>query len=191
MVTGPEGARPQRSAPTRAAILQAARQLFAREGFERATIRAIAAEARIDPSMVMRYYGSKELLFAAAADIDLRLPDLSHAPRSEIGATAVRLFLDRWERDPAGDTLIFLLRSSITHEAAVARMQQIFREQVTRAIAAIAGPEDAELRAGLVATQLMGLALCRYVLRLPPIADLDTETLAGLLGPTIQRYIVG
>src|SRR3954468_1292530 len=91
--------RPRRSDATRAAILAAARGRFAADGYERATIRAIAADASIDPAMVMRYFGNKEKLFAAAADFDLRLPDLSAVPPGEVGRALVRHFLDRWESD--------------------------------------------------------------------------------------------
>lgn len=77
--------------------MTAARERFATEGYERATVRAIAADAGIDPAMVMRYFGSKERLFAAAAEFDLRLPDLAAVPADEIGAVLVGHFLDRWE----------------------------------------------------------------------------------------------
>src|SRR3954464_6086951 len=94
------------SADTKAVILAAARERFAESGFERATIRAIAADANIDPSMVMRYFGNKDELFAAAADFDLQIPDLSDVNRKQLGARLVAHFLDRWERDEA---LIVLL----------------------------------------------------------------------------------
>src|SRR5919201_1321688 len=87
----------RRSDASRSAILAAARERFAADGYERATIRAIAKDARIDPAMVMRYYGSKERLFAAAAEFDLRLPDLAAIPRARLGRTVVGIFLDRWE----------------------------------------------------------------------------------------------
>src|SRR5919201_1681541 len=90
---------PRRSDPTRAAILAAARDRFAADGYDRATIRAIAADAGIDPAMVMRYYGNKEKLFAAAASFDLRLPDLTGLPEAEYGQALVRHFLDRWESE--------------------------------------------------------------------------------------------
>ena len=89
------------SVETKAVILAAARQRFAESGFERATIRAIAADANIDPSMVMRYFGNKDQLFAAAADFDLQIPDLSDVERDHVGARLVTHFLDRWERDEA------------------------------------------------------------------------------------------
>lgn len=178
---------PRRSDGTRAAILTAARERFAADGFERATIRAIAADAGIDPSMVMRYYGSKDKLFAAAADFDLRLPDLDGVPRDELGARLVTHFLQRWEGD---DTLMALLRAAVTNEAAAERMREIFGTQLGPIVAkATGGAPDAPRRAGLVATQALGFALCRYVLKLPPVVALDRDEAIAWLGPTVQRYL--
>jgi AcrR family transcriptional regulator len=171
------------------AILQAARARFAADGFERTTIRA--ADAGIDPSMVMRYYGSKRGLFAAAADFDLELPDLSGVPADELGVAAVDHFLSRWEGDRADDSLRILLASAATSAAAARQMQDIFHAQLEPVVAA-AGPHDPETaatRAGLVASQMLGLALCRYVLRLPPVVDLDRDAVLHWLGPVIQRYL--
>src|SRR5689334_16166735 len=91
--------KPRRSDATRLAILEAARERFAADGYERATIRAIATQADIDPALVMRYYGSKEGLFAAAAQFDLRLPDLGRTRRTDLGATLIAHFLEVWEKD--------------------------------------------------------------------------------------------
>jgi AcrR family transcriptional regulator len=180
---------PRRSDATKAAILAAARERFAAEGYERATIRAIAADAAIDPAMVMRYYGSKEKLFAAAAEFDLRLPDLTALPRRSVGKALAKHLLERWESD---DTLKALLRAAVTNEAAAARMQAIFAEQLGPAIAALCdGSATAGTRAGLVASQALGLALCRYVLRLPPVVAMERDEIIGWLGPTFQRYITG
>src|ERR687883_609279 len=95
----PRRVRPRDAEATKAAIVQAARERFAAEGYDRATIRAVAADAGIDPALVMRYYGSKEGLFAAAAVFDLRLPDPSKLPRAKLGASIVDHFLTRWEDD--------------------------------------------------------------------------------------------
>jgi AcrR family transcriptional regulator len=177
----------RRSDGTRAAILVAARERFAADGYERATIRGIAAEVGIDPSMVMRYYGSKEKLFAAAAAFDLRLPDLDGLPVGQLGARLVAHFLDRWESD---DTLMALLRAAVTNEAAAERMRNIFATQVAPAVRTVApDPAEAAVRSGLVATQILGAALVRYVLRLPPVASMDRAELVAWLGPTVQRYL--
>jgi AcrR family transcriptional regulator len=172
---------------TKAVILAAAKQRFAESGYERATIRAIAADANIDPSMVMRYFGNKDQLFAAAADFDLRLPDVSDVDPKQLGARLVAHFLDRWERDEA---LVVLLRSSTTNDEAAQRMQTIFSSQLWPVIAKV-NPADAPRRAGLIATQVLGLALCRYVLRLPPVVAMSHDEVIAWLGPTIQRYLDG
>src|SRR5580765_6030282 len=110
--TGPE----RRSDRTKAAILRATRERLAAQGYDRTTIQAVAADAGIDPSMVMRYFGNKAQLFDAALDIDLRLPDLTAAAPQELPRMLVRHFLERWESDPGDDALLVLLRSAVTNE---------------------------------------------------------------------------
>ncbi|TCO58702.1 TetR family transcriptional regulator [Actinocrispum wychmicini] len=175
------------SEATRAAILTAARDQFASEGYERATIRSIAKQAGIDPAMVMRYYGNKEKLFAAAAEFDLRLPDLTEVPESERGAVLMRHILDRWEAD---ETLMALLRAAVTNQTAAERMRTIFAAQVGPALLRIADdPAAVPRRAGLLASQVLGFALCRYVLKFPPLVDLPTDEAVRYVGPTLQRYL--
>ncbi|MEV4600782.1 TetR family transcriptional regulator [Amycolatopsis sp. NPDC049253] len=181
--------RPRRSDATRAAILDAARERFAADGYERATIRAIAADAAIDPSMVMRYYGSKEKLFAAAAHFDLRLPDFTQLPLEDAGTLLARHVLARWSDD---ETLFALLRAGVTHETAAERMRSIFADQLGPQVAKVCpDPAEAPVRAGLISSQVLGLALCRFVLRLPPVAEMTEDEAVRWLGPTLQRYLVG
>lgn len=174
---------------TKAAILQAARERFAADGYERATIRAIAADAAIDPAMVMRYFGSKEGLFAAAAEFDLDLPDLSQVPATEVGTALAAHFLERWERDEA---LLILLRAGVTNEVVAERMRTIFAAQLAPVIAkAIGDPQQAPVRASLAASQVLGMALCRYVLAFGPLVDMPREDVVAWIGPTLQRYLSG
>ncbi|WP_433653326.1 TetR family transcriptional regulator [Micromonospora zamorensis] len=189
MTASAQPASPRRSDATRAAILRAARERFAADGYERATIRAIAADAQIDPSMVMRYYGSKEGLFAAAAEFDLRLPDLAAVPPEQLGETLVRHFLTRWEGD---ETLVALLRAASTNPVAAERMRGIFADQLTAAVATFGtDPTTTARRAGLVASQILGLAYTRYVVRLPPMVDTTPQDLVSWVAPTLQRYLTG
>jgi AcrR family transcriptional regulator len=174
------------SEDTKAAILAAARERFGSAGFQAATIRAIAADAGVDPAMVMRYYGSKDKLFAAAAEFDLRFPDFAQGDRAQVGRSVVRHFLDRWEGDEA---LVILLRSSATNGEAAQRMQEIFVSQLRPQVATLVPAEEAGARAGLIATQILGMALCRFVLRLPPVVEMSRDEIVGWLGPTIQRYL--
>jgi AcrR family transcriptional regulator len=177
----------RRSDATRAAILDAARERFAADGYERATIRAIAKEAGIDPSMVMRYYGNKEGLFAAASDFDLRLPDVSFIPTTHVGAALTAHFLDRWEQD---ETFAALLRAGATNPAAAERMQAIFGEQLGPIVAAVCPfPAQAATRAALASSQILGMALARYVLRFPSAVAMTREEVIAWLAPTVQRYL--
>jgi AcrR family transcriptional regulator len=169
---------------TKAVILAAARERFAESGYEAATIRGIAADANIDPSMVMRYFGNKEQLFAAAAQFDLRFPDLSGVEPDELGHALVSHFLALWEGDEA---LTVLLRSATTNAEAAQRMKDIFAAQLLPVIAKFV-PDEAARRAGLIATQVLGMALCRFVLRLPPVVAMSADELHHWLGPTLQRY---
>lgn len=179
---------PRRSDATKAAILAAAREQFASHGYEGATIRAVASAAAIDPAMVMRYFGNKEGLFAAAAEFDLRLPDLGGVLREAIGSTLVEHFLDRWEGD---DTLMALLRAAATNEAAAERMQAIFATQMAPLIARLCGEPRAAAaaRAGLIASQILGLALCRYILKLPPVVGLKRGEIVRRVGAVVQAYL--
>ncbi|HEX5132791.1 MAG TPA: TetR family transcriptional regulator [Candidatus Krumholzibacteria bacterium] len=181
--------RPLRSQATRDRILDAATRLFADVGYDRTTIRAVAAEARIHPSMVMRYYGSKEGLFAAVATFDLEIPDLTQAPKGEAGRTLVRHFLRRWKAH--AEELPALLRVAVTHDQARAQLLALFRDQVAPAVAKVCGAERAGVCAGLVVTQMIGLAMTRQVLRVPVVVDLPEELLIDRVGATIENYIAG
>jgi AcrR family transcriptional regulator len=188
---GPADAGLRKGDRTRLAIRTAARRQFEQLGYDRASIRAIATEARIDPSMVMRYFGSKAGLFAAAVDVDLQLPDLAGWPPAERGRALVEHFLARWEGALSDDVLVLLLRSAVSNEAAAERLRALFMGQVATAVRLVAPAAEAGHRAGLIATQMVGLAMCRYVLALPEVTGRSAAELADDLGPTIQRYLAG
>ena len=174
------------SEETKAVILAAARERFGASGFQAATIRAIAADAGVDPAMVMRYYGNKDKLFAAAAEFDLKFPDFAGTDRRQVGPALVRHFLERWQGDEA---LVILLRSSATNGEAAQRMQEIFGTQLQPLVASVVPAAESGVRAGLIATQILGMALCRFVLRLPPVVEMTRDEVVEWLGPTIQRYL--
>ncbi|RWQ33947.1 MAG: TetR/AcrR family transcriptional regulator [Mesorhizobium sp.] len=169
--------KPSKSDRTRAQILKAARLLFAEHGYDGASIRDVAAHASIDPAMVIRYFRSKDELFARAAVIDLQLPALRVLDRNAVGETLVRRFLEIWESPASGPGMAILLRSATSNEFAAEK--------------AVAAPADAGRRAGLVSSQLLGLAMCRYLLRLPPVVALSHDEIIQNIGPTLQRYVVG
>ncbi len=177
-----------RSAGTRRAILGAARATFAARGYEQTTIRAVAARAGVDASMVMRYFRSKAGLFTAAVTMDLEVPDLRPALASRRGELLVRHFLSRWEDPDRGDELIALLRTAVTSETVAGQLQEVLGQLITEPIAAV-GDEQAAERGTLIATQLLGLALCRYILRFEPLASRPADEVVAAVAPSVQRYL--
>lgn len=182
---------PQRKSDrTRAAILNAARGAFGARGYDVATVRDIAAAAGVDAALVIRYFGSKEELFVRAAEIDLSLPDFSAVPQAALGEAVVRHFLDLWEMPDGNPGLAVILRSAASNDFARQRMREVFESQVAPALARAAA-DDAPTRAGLIASQLLGLALARYLLHLPPIAAMPAAEIVRHVAPTVQRYLTG
>lgn len=179
--------RPLRSQPARDRILEAARHIFAAEGYERATIRAIAGVAAINPSMVIRYYGSKERLFGAVANLDFKTAPLTALPSSAFGEALVRHVLDRWDDPKDGAALAAMMRTSTSNESARERIVTQFSGQLAGLFSAI-GP-SAGLAAPFIATQILGLTMGRYIWRIPTITSLSKEVIIERVGKTVQRYL--
>jgi AcrR family transcriptional regulator len=185
---GPLGAGGPRSERTRRAILHAARETFAAKGYEQTTIRAVAARAGIDASMVMRYFGSKAGLFTAAATVNLAALDLAAIPPRERGERFVRHFVSNWEDDLSQDSAAFLMRTAVTDQTVAAQLQETFNQQILGPVSAL-GEQDAASRSALIGSQLLGLALCRYILRLEPLASLPIEEVVPPVARTVQHYL--
>lgn len=175
---------------TRERLIGAARELFARQGFERTTVRQIAGLAGVNAALVSRYFGGKEALFAQAVAIDLALPDLTGADPRTWGRGLVAHFFRRWEGSGEDDLLRVLIRSAATNPDAAARIREVLTGQVTAMITRLAGPDRAAERACLVATQILGLAYARTVLGLAD-EDLAPGVVIDAVGDTLQRYIAG
>jgi AcrR family transcriptional regulator len=176
-----------RSAGTRRAILEAARSAFAAHGYDQTTIRAVAASAGVDASMVMRYFGSKAGLFAAAATADVPVPDLAVVPVQQRGEALVRHLVERWEDPASRDELMLLMRTAVTSDAVAAQLQAVLGQLISGPVSAVAA--DAEQRGGFIAAQLLGLALCRYILRQEPLASLPLEHVVAAFAPPVQYYL--
>jgi AcrR family transcriptional regulator len=186
---------------TRQAILEAARRKFADLGYDGATIRAIAADAEVDPALVHHFYGSKERLFAAAMQLPFIPSEVittalteARAAGSTIGEHTVRTALALWESPAARGPFVGLLRSALTSEQASAMLGEFVGEAILRPLAdqaTTSDPATAAYRAAAVGSQIIGLALTRYVLQLGPIAAADPEDLVATIGPTIDRYLTG
>lgn len=176
-----------RSAATRQAILDAARSAFAAHGYDRSTIRGVARAAEVDPSMVIRYFGSKAGLFTAAATADLPALDLSGVPEADRGEAFVRHLIGRWEDPVSGERLMMLLRTAVTSDEVAERLQ-VLRESIAGSIAAV-GAAGAVERGAFVQAQMLGVALCRYVLRQEPLASMSFEQVVAAVAPSVQRYV--
>ncbi|MFC8619188.1 TetR family transcriptional regulator [Micromonospora purpureochromogenes] len=181
---------------TRQAILAAARTTFAERGFDAASIRVIAAAAGVDPALVHHYFGSKEELFRATVEIPLNpaelLPVVLAGGVDGVGERLVRTFLGVWD-SPAGKAAVALLRSAVNNDWTARLLREFLVTQVLRRVLDHLDipPAELPLRGSLVATQMIGLAMMRYVIRLEPVASTDPETLVAALGPTVQRYLTG
>ncbi|MFG3555154.1 TetR family transcriptional regulator [Micromonospora sp. NPDC047557] len=181
---------------TREAILDAARAAFAERGFDAASIRGIAATAGVDPALVHHYFGSKDQLFLAAMQFPVDpgevLPTVLAGDRNAIGERLVRAFLGIWD-SPAGSAGVALMRSAVSNEWTARLLREFITTQVLRRVLDQLDVDPAELplRGSLVATQLIGLAMMRHVVRLEPVTSADRETLVAMIGPTIQRYLTG
>jgi AcrR family transcriptional regulator len=188
------GRRPGESG-TREAILEAARAAFADAGYDRATIRGIATAAGVDPALVLHYFGSKEGLFEAALELPVHPGEVfargAAAGRDQLGATVVRSFLEAWEPPESRVRLQAMLRSAMTNETAMAMIRDLLVREVFGPITRALGLPDAQLRATLVGSQLVGLGMMRFVGRLEPLASTSIDELVAAVGPTVQRYLTG
>ncbi len=177
---------------TREKILGAARTHFARSGFEAATVRAIAADARVDPALVLDYFGSKQELFKASTDFPVDpavfIPKLIEPGIDGLGERIVRFFLDTWD-SPAGRPMLALIRSVVASDDAAALLREFVSREVLGRLARALEVDEPRLRASLAASTLIGMAMLRYVIRLEPIASARPDEVAAWLGPTVQRYL--
>jgi len=181
---------------TKQSILEAARTVFAEAGFDKASVRAIAATAQVDPALVHHYFGTKEKLFLAAMNSPINpaelIPKAMAGPREQAGERLVALVLSVWD-SPAGVAAVALMRSAMSNEWTARLMREFVVTQVLRrAVAELNIDEkEAPVRTALVATQIGGLAMIRYVLKVEPIASSPAEPLVAAIGPAVQRYLTG
>lgn len=187
------GRRPA-GADTRAQILASARKLFAERGYDAVSLRAIARDADVDPALVHHYFEGKPAVFTASvltaqANPVRRMAAVLQAPHEEVGATIVRLFLDLWEDPEARSGVRSLLQLGLSPEESLRPVREFLIAEVLAKLPASGadGVLDPR-RAQLMASQLMGLGLARYIMRLPEMAAADTEDLVAWVGPTLQRY---
>src|SRR6478735_1856833 len=174
---------------TRAAIVDAARKSFAAKGYDKASMRGIAREAGVDPALVHHYFEGKAALFAETLDVPVNPAELiEHITAGDVdrlGWRIVETFLTVWEPPERRDALVALVRSSMTSEEAARMLREVFGR-----IAASTGAPDPQLRGALAASQMIGLVVARYVIRVPALADATPEELVERIGPVLQHHLV-
>jgi AcrR family transcriptional regulator len=177
-------------------VLAAARTAFAERGFDGASIRVIAADAGVDPALVHHYFGSKDKLFLAAihapVDPEELLPEVLAGGTADLGANVVRLLLRVWD-GPARAAGLALVRSAVSNEWTARLLREFLVVQVLRRVVGTLDlpAAEAEARGSLVASQLIGVVMTRYVLRVEPLASASPDELVAAVGPTVQRYLTG
>ena len=191
----PRGRRPVGGTDTREQILTAAGELFSELGFERTTMRAVAARADVDAALIHHFFVNKEGLLAAAlvlpVDPAALLAGLNKDP-AHAGEAVVRRVLGVWEADPQTRRhLLGLIRVGLSHEYAAGVLRDLLGRTILTAVGRVVADDHQSLRAALVGTQMGGLLLGRYVLGIPGVRDATPEELAVAVGPVVQHYLTG
>jgi AcrR family transcriptional regulator len=177
-------------------VLAAARTAFAERGFDGATIRGIATAAGVDPALVHHYFGNKDKLFLAAIEAPVNpaelLPEVLSGGRENLGENIVRLLLRVWD-GPMRPAALALVRSAVGNEWMAKLLREFLVSQILRHVVGTLGlpPSEREARGSLAASQLIGLVMARYVLKVEPLASASPESLVAAIGPNVQRYLTG
>jgi AcrR family transcriptional regulator len=180
---------------SRAAILDAARRLFATRGYVGTSMRAIGAEAGVDASLIVYFFGTKAQLLGEAMqwpfDPEIEMGRIAAAGRSRVGAELTRLVVRTWDREGDRNAIMTLLRAATVEPAAAELMRAFIERELFPPLFRTIGAGQAELRANLASSQLLGLGVTRYVLGLEPLARMSEDEVVAWVGPTLQRYLTG
>jgi len=197
MARGPAkrpGRRPGESS-ARAEILAAARELFSSAGYDATSIRAIARGADVDPALVLHYFSDKEHVFSEAMyfplDPDDAVARIVPGPRKAMGRRLAAFFIGVWDEPESRDPIIGLLRGATTSPHVASLLRTLLTERVLGPVGERLETPDSELRMSLCSSQLLGMAIGRYILCLEPLASLSADEVVDVMGPTLQRYLVG
>ncbi len=188
------GRRPGDPEDTKRTILDAARRTFSAKGFDRATIRSVAAAAEVDPALVMHHFGDKRRLFVAAHELPANPTEVANQiaelPMAERGQAIARFYLDFFA---PGSTPLSLLKAATTEPAAASMLREFVQSAVIPlGVPLLDQPErDGQLRAALIASHLLGIAVARNMVEIAPLAEPTLDELAAAIAPAIQHYIDG
>jgi AcrR family transcriptional regulator len=178
---------------TRDAIIEVARRKFGSRGYDATSLRSIAAEANVDPALVIHYFGSKDGLFVAATGLPDDLPELfaqlATLPRRDFVQALVRGYLQLVDSDSSRNSIIALVRSAVSNDKAAAMLREFLTAELLPVIAGLTRQSDARLRASLIIAHLIGIAMLRHVLRVEPLARATPDEIVGLAAPVIEQYL--
>ncbi|MCF3964066.1 TetR/AcrR family transcriptional regulator, partial [Streptomyces fuscigenes] len=174
-------------------ILEAARGAFAELGYDRTSVRGIAKAADVDPALVHHYFGTKEQVFGAAIAVSFEpavgVRGILGGDRDAIGERLTRYFLGVWENEDTRAPLLAVVRSALTNDAAGAVLRSFVLRELLEPVARALDVPDPRLSAELAASQMVGIAMLRYVLGAEPLASASTDELVRRVAPTLQRYL--
>jgi AcrR family transcriptional regulator len=187
------GRRPGASG-TREAIREAAARLFAERGFDRTTMRAIAAEAGVDQKLIAHFFGSKHRLFvevfAPPFDPAVAIPAVFAGDRAGLGERVARFLLAVLEDRDARQRFTGLIRAAASEPEAARMVRDLISREVLARIVEALGVDDADVRASLLGSQVVGLVMARYIVGVEPLASMPTDAVARAIAPNLQRYLV-
>lgn len=178
---------------SRDAVLRAAKRQFAARGYDKTTLRAIADDARVDPAMILYLFGSKAALFRASMELvlpaDLLTTEIAEKD-DDLGRRVVRAYLGIWEQPDTAASMASMVQSATSNSDANDAFRGFLHDYLLTAVSsALGGGDEARLRAMLAATNLVGTAMLRYIMRVPPLSSLGVDEVAGLVGPAVHRFL--
>lgn len=178
---------------SRDAVLAAAKRQFARHGYDKTTLKAIADDARVDPSMILYLFGSKAGLFRESMQLvlpaDLLTTELAEKD-DQLGYRVVRAYLGLWEHPETAASMASMVQSATSNRDANEAFRGFLHDYLLTAVSgALGGGDEARLRAMLAATNLVGTAMLRYIMRVPPLSSLGVDEVVGLVGPAVHRFL--
>lgn len=186
---------PRADVDTRAAILDAARRSFSENGYAATTLRGVARDAGVDVALIPYYFGAKRDLFTAAMELPVSPAQVIGGVFADgvdtAGPRLVETFLQLWEDPVTGPSFVAMFRSASSDEEARRSLAEFASDEIMGIYAQHLDPKDATVRAGLAASQLVGIVMLRHVLGIEPHASLPRERLVALVGPTVQHYLTG
>ena len=180
---------------TKAAILRAASKEFSHAGYEAASLRSVARRAGVDPALVHHYFKDKDDLFVQTMHIPVNpgeiIAQAATAPLEQMGEALVRALLTTWRKPAFRTAATAMIRGLISSSSATKILRPFLQKEIFSRLGSRLPEDSAEPRVALVASQIIGLIVARYIIDLEPVASMDDEQVIELVAPTIQRYLTG